>query len=518
MRCEQSRRSFIAAMAATAVADSLPSVGAAAPPDSTSFAYRDAGELVRLLARRRISSRELVDAAITRIEALDGKINAVVVRDFERARAAANVADAALARGERRPLLGVPMTVKEQFGIAGLPTTWGDPKFTDWHAEVDALAVQRLKAAGAIILGKTNVPLRLQDWQSYNEVYGTTNNPWDLSRSPGGSSGGGAAALAAGLVPLEFGSDIGGSLRAPAHFCGVFSHKPSLDLVPQRGSGPPQTPVIPIRGDLAVIGPMARSAADLALTLSVVAGPDELAEGIGDKLALPAPRHAKLRDFRALVIDAHPLCPTAANVATALNKLAERLEKLGCTILRQTPKLPDLAQTGRTYRQLLSAFFSADLPPEARESVEAMAKALSPDNQSLAAAGLRGLTMNHQDWIRTSRIRSGLRSRWLALFQDVDVVLCPPMPTVAFPHDHSLRQTRQLDIDGKRVPYFDQSVWAGIAILNGLPATTLPIDHAEGGLPIGVQIIGRYLEDRTTIAFARLIEREFGGFTPPPNL
>ena len=221
--------------------------------------------------------------------------------------------------------------------------------------------MQRLKAAGAIIIGKTNVPLRLTDWQSYNEVYGTTNNPWDQMRTPGGSSGGAAAALAAGFVPLEFGSDIGGSLRCPAHFCGVFSHKPSLDLVPQRGAGPPQTPAVPTRSDLAVIGPMARSAADLALELEVVAGPDELADGIGYKLALPAPRHDRLSEFRVLVIDEHPLCPTAKSISEALNGLAEPLGKAGCQLLRNSSKLPDLAQTSRIYRELLSASFSADL-------------------------------------------------------------------------------------------------------------------------------------------------------------
>jgi amidase len=402
--------------------------------------------------------------------------------------------------------------------VAGLPTTWGNPKFKDWRPEVDALAVQRLKAAGAIILGKTNVPVALRDWQSYNDVYGTTNNPWDLSRSPGGSSGGSAAALAAGFVPLEFGSDIGGSLRAPAHFCGVFSHKPSLDLVPQRGSGPPQTPAIPVRGDLAVIGPMARSAADLALELSVAAGPDELTEGIGYKLALPPPRHDRLADFRVLVIDKHPLCPTAESITTALNRLVDRLAKLEVRVVRENPRLPDLAQTGRIYRELLAAFFIADLPPETLERAATAVKDLPADDQSLAAAQLRGLTISHADWIRKSRIRSELRARWLALFEDVDVVLCPPMPTVAFPHDHSPQFARQLDIDGVKVPYNDQSVWAGIALLSGLPATTMPVSRTEDGLPIGMQIIGNYLDDRTTIAFAGLVEREFGGFTPPPHL
>src|SRR5438045_5447348 len=260
MTYEPTRRSFLAGVGVATAASALPLGRAIAANDPGGPAYRTPTELVKALADRKVSSRELIDAAITRIEALDPKINAVVVRDFERARTAADAADAALAEGERKPLLGLPMTVKEHYAVAGLPTTRGDPKYKNWKAEVDALVVQRLKGAGAVLLGKTNVPLNLADIQSYNEVYGTTNNPWDLTRTPGGSSGGSAAALAAGLVPLELGSDIGGSLRAPGPFCGVFSHKPSLDLVPLRGAGPPQTPAVPVRGDLAVIGPMARSA------------------------------------------------------------------------------------------------------------------------------------------------------------------------------------------------------------------------------------------------------------------
>jgi amidase len=515
MTREPSRRSVLVAAGAAAAASALPAGTSIARENPAEPAYRSAGDLVAALAEREISARELVDLAITRIEALDAKINAVVVRDFDRARSAADAADAALARGERRLLLGLPMTVKEQFNVAGLPTTWGNPKFKDWRPDADALAVARLKAAGAIIIGKTNVPLGLHDWQSYNEIYGTTNNPWDLGRTPGGSSGGAAAALAAGFVPLELGSDIGGSLRAPAHFCGVFAHKPSLDLVPQRGAGPPQTPAIPVRGDLAVAGPMARSAADLALELDVLAGPDELFDGIGYKLTLPPPRQEKLQDFRVLVIDTHPLCPTASSIAGALNDLTERLAKLGCHIARESPKLPDLAQTTRIYFELLAAFFAADLPPEVRERVAAAAKSLSPDDQSLQAENLRGLTMGHVDWVRKSRIRGGLRARWQALFEEVDVVLCPPMPVLAFPHDHAPQRTRQLDIDGQRVPYGDQKAWIGVATLTGLPATVAPIGRSESGLPIGVQIIGGYLDDRTTIAFAGMIEREFGGFVAP---
>ena len=512
------RRAFLAGLGAAAAASAATWRQAAAvnstPPSG--LEYLTATALLAALADKRVSAVELVDFAIARIGALDKSTNAVVVRDFERARTAAKDADAALARGERRPLLGLPMTVKEQLNVAGLPTTWGNPKFRDWLPDADALTVQRLKAAGAVVIGKTNVPLGLRDWQSYNEIYGTTNNPWNLGRTPGGSSGGAAAALAAGFVPLELGSDIGGSLRAPAHYCGVFSHKPSLDLVPQRGSTPPGTPAVPVRGDLAVMGPMARSAADLAVELDVLAGPDEWSEGIGYRLALPPPRHDRLEDFRALLVDTHPLCSTARSVGAALEGLSERLGKLGCRVVRDSPKLPDLARTTRIYVELLSAFLGADLPTEDRERVEAAVKSLSAEDESLAAFRLRGLTMSHLDWVRATRVRAVLRQQWQDLFRDYDVVLCPPMPTAAFPHDHSLQRTRQIDIDGDKVPYNDQIVWAGIATLTGFPATTAPTDRTEGGLPIGVQIVGGYLGDRTTIAFAGLIEREFGGFTPPP--
>jgi len=230
MSLDPSRRAVMATAGAVAIGAVIPARAAT----SNAIDYLTAGELMKVLADRQVSSRELVDAAIARIEAIDPKINAVVVRDFDRAREAAAAADAALAKGDSQPLLGLPMTVRESFNVAGPPTSIGDPKFKDRRPQADTLAVERLKAAGAVILGKTNLPLAARDWQSYNEVYGTTNNPWDLSRTPGGSSGGSAAA---GYVPLELGADIGGSLRCPAHFCGVFSHKPSLDLILFRGDG-----------------------------------------------------------------------------------------------------------------------------------------------------------------------------------------------------------------------------------------------------------------------------------------
>jgi amidase len=484
---------------------------------SSEWNHRAIRDLMAALQARKVSALELTDLAIARIERLDRLVNAVVVHDFERARDAARMADAALSRGETGALLGVPTTVKESFNIAGLPTTWGIPRFKHFKPKEDALVVARMKKAGAVILGKTNVPLRLSDWQSYNDIYGTTNNPWDLGRTPGGSSGGSAAALASGFGPLSLGSDMGGSLRAPAHYCGLYAHKPTLGLVPLRGQVPPGVPPLPRDSDLAVVGPLARSAADLALALDVIAGPDEERAGIAYRLALRPARHDTLRDFRVLVIDKHPLGPTGGAVKAALGRLSERLGRLGVKIAFASPSLPDFGESARIYTRLLSSLWGADLSPGAYAGMRREAAALSPRDGSLAAERTRGAVISHRDWLEADSARTRLSQRWSKLFREWDVVLCPAMPTPAFPHDHSLPlEHRQIWIDGKSYSYLDaQIIWGELATTPGLPATVAPIDHSESGLPIGVQIIGPYLEDRTTIAFAELLEREFGGFMPP---
>ena len=481
--------------------------------------YASATELVALLAAHKVSAVELFELAVARIEAADRQINAVVVRDFQRAADAAKAADAALARAERGPLLGLPVTVKEAYNVAGLPTTWGFVTAKDFLPAEDALSIARLKRAGAVIIGKTNVPVFLSDWQSYNPLYGTTNNPWDLGRTPGGSSGGSAAALAAGYVSLEFGSDIGGSLRTPAHCCGVFAHKPSLGLVPARGHTPPNVPALPTESDLAVIGPMARSAADLALGLDLIAGPDPEANAIAYRLSLPPARHDEIQNFRVLIITSHPSIPTAANVGAALERVAAGLEKRLVRTARSSPLLPDLAEATRLYVRLLSSIFGAYLPLEQYQRVADGAKSLPTSDERLAAWRARGTVLSHRDWILSDAARARLRRQWRSLFREWDVVLCPVMPTVAFPHDHTPEQEkRRVDIDGKLYPYLDQLAWPGVATLPGLPATAVPIGRSETGLPIGMQIIGPYLEDRTTLRFAELLEREFGGFVAPPAL
>ena len=482
------------------------------------WSFKTAVELSAALAAKNVSAVELAQDAIDRIERHDAKINAICVRDFERGLEAARAADAALGRGETRPLLGIPLTVKESYNVAGLPTTWGFPAQKDFTPPEDALAISRVKAAGGVILGKTNVPVGLADWQSYNEIYGITNNPFDLGRTPGGSSGGSAAALAAGYGPLSLGSDIGGSLRVPAFHCGVYAHKPTFALVPSRGHTPPPFPQLPLDRDLAVIGPMARGAADLTLLLDAIAGPDPLEAGKAYKLALPPPRHGELKNFRVLVIDTDPVMPTSKSMRAAIEKLAANLGKAGATIARASPLLPDFAASSRLYMRMLMSFLAASFAPETYAGALAAAAKLAPDDISLTAERLRGIGLSHRDWLMAEGGRARLRAQWRELFKSFDAVICPVMPTPAYPHDHSPDQdARRIEIDGKAYVYPDQLAWAGIATLPGLPATAIPIGLSPEGLPVGVQIVGPWLEDRTPLKLAELIEREFGGFVPPPD-
>jgi len=438
-----------------------------------------ASACARAVSDGQASALALCDAAIAAIEARDGAINAVVVRDFEHAREQARAADAMRARGERPPLLGVPMTVKESFNVAGLPTSWGLPPFRDFRATQDAVAVQRLKAAGAVILGKTNVAAGLADWQSANPVYGRTVNPIDATRSAGGSSGGGAAALAAGMVALELGSDLFGSVRVPAHFCGIYGHKPSVGVLPTRGHDFPGTQLEP--GDRpAVIGPLARRAEDLDRVLDAIAGADQ-PDARAWRLALPPPRHARLRDWRVLVLDAHPSCATSAAMRGALETLAGRLQREGAKVARASDRLPDLQAICERYTTLVTTLLGAWEPGGST-------------------------TLSAHDWIRLFGARDQYRVQWRAFFEEFDALLCPPFGCAAYPHEDGQDwDARRLVIDGQPTPYGAQGAWSTIASMAGLPATVAPLSRDEDGLPLGVQIIGPYLEDRSTIALARLL-------------
>lgn len=450
---------------------------------------RSASAIADAVASKKVSAIEMTKAAIARIEARDGPINAVVVRDFDRAISAAKAADAAIARGEKKPLLGVPMTVKESHDVAGLPKTWGFTAFKDFKAAADSLGVTRLKAAGAIILGKTNVPVGLADWQAVNPIYGRTSNPWDLTRTPGGSSGGAAAALAARMVPLEFGSDIGGSIRVPAAFCGVYGHKPSWVIIPSRGEGPPA--VESAEPPLAVIGPLARSAADLEIALRVLAGPDK-EQAVAYRLQLPPARGGRLADYRVLVLDHHPVAQTDAEIISALDALAQKLAANGARVARKSEYLPDLRASHESYMPMMLAIMAHGQPNTSSPSASEFLDYLDAQER--------------------------IRRQWAALFKAFDVVLAPAHGSLAFAHDDEPDQTkRRLMIDGKPTPFMTQLAWPGMATFPMLPATAAPIGFSRGGLPIGMQIVGPYLEDLTTIELAKLIEREFGGYRPPPG-
>ncbi|MGO4648097.1 amidase [Nocardia sp. 2YAB30] len=480
------------------------------------WSFLAAEELAAALRAGDVTSVELTDEAIARIERDDKAINAICVPDFDRARAAARGADQARARGEDRPLLGIPVTVKESYNIAGLPTTWGMPLQRNYVPAEDAVQVSRLKAAGAVVLGKTNVPFMLGDLQSFNEIYGTTNNPWDHGRTPGGSSGGSAAALASGFGALSIGSDIAGSLRTPAHFCGVYAHKPTYGLVASRGHVAPPAPALPSDRDLAVVGPMARTARDLTLLLDVMAGPDPLTLGVAFDLALPAARHERLSEFRVLVLDEHPLIPTGSAVRVAVNRVADVLVDGGARVERHSSLLPDLTEAATLYMQLLLSNLAAGYPVEAYEQLRAHAAGLTADDQGLDAAQLRGMVFSHRDWIEANNRRELHRHGWRQLFAEFDAVVCPITPTPAFPHDHkpSLEE-RRIDIDGVGYPFSDQLVWAGLATMPGLPATAIPTGRSPEGLPVGVQLIGPMFEDRTPLRLAELLEQEIGGFEAP---
>ncbi|MEV5717094.1 amidase [Amycolatopsis mediterranei] len=480
------------------------------------WSFKTAEELLAALNTGAVTSVELTDEAIARIERDDKVVNAICIPDFDRARAAAVRADQARARGENRPLLGIPVTVKECYDVAGLPTTWGMPPHRDYRPAEDAVQVSRLKAAGAVILGKTNVPLGLQDIQSFNEIYGTTTNPWDPDRTAGGSSGGSAAALASGFGALSIGSDLAGSLRTPAHFCGVHAHKPTLGLTANRGMVAPSEPALPVDLDLAVVGPMARSARDLTLLLDVMAGPDPLTRGVAYELALPPARHERLGGFRVLVLDEHPLIATGAAVRAGVHRVADALVDGGARVERHSPLLPDLTEAATLYMQLLISGSVARFPLDTDEQLRTRVAGLSADDESLDAVRLRALLFSHRDWLAANHRREVHRHGWRQLFTEFDAVVCPITPTPAFPHDHHPNpMERRIAIDGVEHPYFDQFAWAGLATMPGLPATAIPAGRSPEGLPVGVQLIGPMFEDRTPLRLAELLEPETGGFRRP---
>jgi len=477
--------------------------------------FRSATQLAAEIRKKKIGCLELLDLYLARVAKYDGALNAIVVRDFERARARARAADRALAKRQMwGPLHGVPMTIKESYDVAGLPTTWGVPAYKGNLATTNAVAVDRLLGAGVVLFGKTNVPLYLADWQSFNAIYGTTNNPWDVTRAPGGSSGGSAAALAAGLTGLEAGSDIGSSIRNPAHFCGVYGHKPTWGIVPRTGQALPwqKAPV-----DIDVVGPLARSAADLDLALSVMAGPEAI-EAAGWQLRLQTPKQKRLRDFKVALLLDTPEIAVDREVQDRLLALADFLRTQKVKVADRARPAIDTAEAWAVYTRLLRAATSDRQTDADFAKNQAAASALKPEDQSYYARATRAAVLSHRDWLAANEARHRMRLAWAEFFTSYDLLLCPVASTAAFKHDQQgERYDRTLVVNGQKVPVTDHLFWAGYTGASYLPSTAAPCGFTPSGLPVGVQIVGPQYGDLTCLGFARLLEREFQAFVPPPG-
>jgi amidase len=454
---------------------------------------------------------------LERVERYNPRLNAIVHLKADEARRRADEADAAFGRGQVwGPLHGLPMTIKELFEVEGFRWTAGDPQFAERVAEVNAPAVQALIDAGAVVFGVTNSPLNGLDAQTFNEVYGTTNNPWDLARSPGGSSGGAAAALAAGLSGFELGSDIGGSIRSPAHYTGVYGHKPTYGLVPRRRL---MTPGMLALSDLSVAGPMGRSADDLEIGMQILVKP-EVDQQRAWRIELPPPRQTRLADFRVAAWLDDPDCPVDATVLERLQATVEALRNADVKVDETArPEIPRFAEVYRIYRSLLaSATAGRSVSDEAFPRLAEEEDALAWETEVSGPEAAHNGALRHRTWQRLNEKRLQIREKWQEFFQDYDVLLMPVTQVTAITHDHSKPQRdRMMTVNGAPWPYTDQLAWVGLITMAYLPATSAPVGTAGNGLPVGIQIVSGYADDRTTIEFARLLAGVCGGFTPPPG-
>jgi amidase len=458
--------------------------------DLSETLFGSATGAARLVREKEITARELTEALLARIDAVNPVVNAVVELRADEALEEAADADSAVA-GEARlgPLHGVPMTVKDSFNVAGLHTTWGNPEFAEYVAETDATLVRRLRDAGAIVVGKTNVHFMLADFgQTANELYGVTNNPWDTGRTPGGSSGGGAAALAAGPTFLEYGSDLVGSIRIPASFCGVYGLKPSVGVVPLTGFQVPGTPPSPPELTyMSAVGPLARSATDLRAGLEVTAGPERPAS-MAYSWRLAPPRHTRLEEFRVGFVLDHDQAPVSSEVEVLLSTVLEALTGAGATITEGWPAGMDPVQEAESFGFHVGLFFAF----QGQEQLDRPQELLEQEKRRLRA-----------------------RAAWSSYFDEVDVFLCPANFTPPFPHDTRPFEQRTISTPEGERPYMDQPFWISHASLPGLPAVVAPIGRTPAGLPVGLQIIGPLFEDDTAMTFADLLAERVGGYARP---
>ena len=474
--------------------------------------FADATAMLAALDDGAVSSVELLEYHLARIKRHNPTLNAIVTPDYDNARAQARAADDARVKGERAPLLGLPLTIKDCIDVAGLVGTAGLEKFAKRVPASDSRLAARVREGGGVIMGKTNVPPNAGDWQSANPVFGRTNNPWDLGRTPGGSTGGGSAAVAAGLSPLEFGSDIGGSIRVPAAFCGIYGHKPSETALAKSGHFPgsplPNPGVV-----MSVQGPLARSARDLELAFDLVSGPD-VGEDAAWKLNVPPARAEELASFRVAVMPPIEWLPVDAEILAAQQRLADALSAAGAKVdVAQPAAFGDLRSHHRLYSSILSMLTA---PPNA-EHRRRLAANMRATGEEFAIAGAIGLEASAAEYIGWLSERERFRQSYRDFFRDWDVLLAPITIVPPFPHTDAPWPMRTVDVNGRAVQYGLQVVYPAVATLSGQPATAFPMGLTASGLPIGLQAIGPYLEDRTPMRFAALVQSEVQGLETPPG-
>jgi amidase len=464
--------------------------------------------MLKELSARRISARELLERHVERNQKLAAKLNAVVVTDLPRARKDADAIDAAHKRGEAvGPLAGLPMTIKDGFDVENMPATSGNPQFKDRPRDCrDAEMVTRARKAGAVIWGKTNVPFMLMDFQSYNAIYGTTNNPYDVTRTPGGSSGGAAAALASGITPLEIGSDIGGSLRHPANYCGVCSLKPTWGVLDLRGHVPP-LPEHFYETDLGVVGPMARNSEDLKLLWSVLN-------------RSPARARQDIKEARIAIWDEEPGFPLSKEIRDAVSRAATALGRAGAATERDKPNIEGQAVMA-DYTEILAAIIGVDLPDEAVGAFQAMhasdVEAVQKGNAPRDARFRLAATASFRDMMHTVSRRDAMKGTLEDFFAaGFDAILMPISPVAAFPHLHEPGfNERMLSADGSQIPYPSMLNWIAPATFLHAPAIAVPAGRTPSGLPVGVQLVGPWHAEDRLFDFAAALEDQLGGFKPP---
>jgi len=485
--------------------------------------FGTATSAIRAIKTGFISSRELTKHVFARIKKHNEKINAFVTLNEEQALKRARKADVDLAAGKNwGPLHGLPILIKDQFLTAGLRTTCGFPELVDYVPKENAIAVDRLLAAGAIIMGKTNTPIGASDIQTYNKVAGTTNNPWDVTKTSGGSTGGGAAALAAGLGFLELGADLAGSIRTPSNFCGVCGHKSSLNLVSFQGAIPPLPSSIPSSinlaelNDLAAVGPLARSARDLKLELEIIAGPPP-DEAKAFRWSLPKPRKAKLKEYKIGYVTDDPFCSVNPEIAAIMSNTVQSLRKEGVKVIEGWPKGIAPAEVFDIYFKLMAAFVSQS--PAFTDAVISMLKLLfETPSGNTQRNFVEGLTISHRDWHKLSVLRLASRLAWQEYFREYDAFLMPANCVPAFAHNHNRNMWGRIIEAGDGPRYYAETFkWISIATLAGCPVTVIPVGQTKANLPVGIQIMGPYMEDGTSLDLAIKMEDALGGFTPPPG-